>query len=72
MVKAIRASVLILLLACSAQAGYMGNGSPEPPPPPPAPAVQQTATTNGEMPNDAAATITEAALTVLNTVLALL
>jgi hypothetical protein len=71
MVKTIRASVLILLLACSAQAGYMGNGSPEPPPPP-ATAVQQTTTTNGEMPNDAASSLTGVALTVLNTVLALL
>lgn len=31
--KAIRASALILLLACSAQAGWMGNDSPAPPPP---------------------------------------
>ncbi len=30
MCKAIRASLLILLLACSAQAGLMPNGSPEP------------------------------------------
>jgi hypothetical protein len=28
--KAIRVSALILLLACTAQAGWMGNGSPEP------------------------------------------
>lgn len=33
MCKAIRASLLILTLACSAQAGYMPNGTPEPPPP---------------------------------------
>lgn len=40
--KTIRASVLILLLACSAQAGWMPNGSPAPPPPPqPATAVQE-------------------------------
>ena len=33
MLKAIRVSTLILLLTCSAQAGYMQTGSPEPPPP---------------------------------------
>ena len=33
--KAIRASVLVLLLACSAQAGWIQNGSPTPPPPSP-------------------------------------
>lgn len=32
--KTIRASVMILLLACSAQAGWMPNGSPTPPPQP--------------------------------------
>ncbi len=32
--KTIRASLLILLLSCSAQAGYMPNGSPGPPPQP--------------------------------------
>jgi hypothetical protein len=31
--KAIRASLLVLLLACSAQAGYMPNDAPAPPPP---------------------------------------
>jgi hypothetical protein len=33
--KAVRSSALILLLACSAQAGWMGNGVTQPPPPPP-------------------------------------
>lgn len=33
--KAVRVSVLILALACSARAGYMPNGTAEPPPPPP-------------------------------------
>ena len=32
MLKAARVSALILLLACSARAGYMQTGSPEPPP----------------------------------------
>jgi hypothetical protein len=41
MSKAIRASLLILLLACSARAGYMPNGSPAPPPPQPATAVEE-------------------------------
>lgn len=31
--KAVRASALILLLACSAQAGWMGTGVAPPPPP---------------------------------------
>ena len=33
MSKTIRASALILLLACSARAGYIPNGSPAPPAP---------------------------------------
>ena len=44
--KAVRASALILLLACSAQAGWMMNGTPPPPPPPP-----QTATAAQEQTN---------------------
>ena len=44
--KAIRASLLILLLACSARAGYMPNGSPEPPPSQPVTAQE------GYIPND--------------------
>jgi hypothetical protein len=34
--KAICASLLILLLTCPAQAGFMPNGTPEPPPSQPA------------------------------------
>lgn len=33
--KAIRAFVLVVLLACSASAGIMQNDAPQPPPPPP-------------------------------------
>ncbi len=33
--KAIRASALVLLLACSVNAGTIQYGSPAPPPPPP-------------------------------------
>jgi hypothetical protein len=74
--KAIRASALILLLACSAQAGWMGNESPAPPPPPPPPAsaVQESTTggeittgaaTAGEMPDGTTDTLTQAALDLL-------
>lgn len=72
MVKAIRASALILLLACSAQAGYMQNDAPAPPPPAqPASAVQeptdaaQEPTMGGEIPNDAMDSLTEIALELL-------
>ena len=74
MLKAIRVSTLILLLACSAQAGYMQNGSPEPPPPPPsqpASAVQEPTdatdepTADGYMQNEAPGGLTQIALDVL-------
>ena len=71
--KAIRASALILLLACSAQAGIIQNEAPAPPPPPsqPASAVQEPAdtsqepTANGYMQNDAPSSLTQIALDVL-------
>ncbi|HEX8338051.1 MAG TPA: hypothetical protein VF621_15045 [Pyrinomonadaceae bacterium] len=73
--KAIRASALILLLACSAQAGWMGNGSPVPPPPSDpsvaqegymsndslTPSTVEDTTANGWMGNDAAASLTQVA-----------
>jgi hypothetical protein len=74
MVKVIRASVLILLLACSAQAGYMQNDAPAPlPPPPSSPAnaapeptdATQEPTANSIMQNDAAESITQITLDVL-------
>ena len=73
MLKTIRVSALILLLACSAQAGYMQNGSPEPPPPPSqsASAVQEPTdvtnepTTNGYIQNDAPSGLTQIALEML-------
>jgi len=72
MLKTIRVSTLVLLLSCSAQAGYMQNGSPEPPPPSqPATAVQEptdtTQETNapGVMQNDAPSGLTQIALDVL-------
>jgi hypothetical protein len=74
MSKAIRTSVLVLLLTSSAQAGWMGNDSPAPPPSQPAPAVQgpttdgimQTPlTTDGDMQNDAGITFMEVVLNLL-------
>lgn len=78
--KAIRASALIFLLACSAHAGIMGNGSPEPPPPvtaqegympngsptssEPTSAVDEPAA-DGWMGNEAAASLTQATLELL-------
>jgi hypothetical protein len=62
MSKAIRASVLVLLLTSSAQAGWMPNGSPEPPPP----SVQGQAA-DGIMPNG----LTETVLSLLESVLTL-
>ena len=72
MVKAIRTSALLLLLACSAQAGIMQNDAPKPPPPPqPTSAVQeptdtsQEPTANGYMQNDAPSGLTQIALEML-------
>ena len=77
MSKAIRASVLLLLLASSAQAGWMGNDSPAPPPPQPAPAVQESPmdgqmdtgatapTADGDIQNDVAITFMQVALNLL-------
>jgi hypothetical protein len=61
--KAIRTSALILLLACSAQAGWMVNGDAEPPP------VEQKTTstvqepTEGDTQDEATDSLTQ---TVLN------
>ncbi len=66
--KAIRASALIILLACTADAGWMPNGSPEPEPTPP-PVQEQT--TDGDIPHDQAEALTEVVLTVLSGVLPL-
>ncbi len=68
--KAIRASALVFLLACSAQAGIMQNETPAPPPPP-APAATSDETTadgymqTGYMQNDVASPLTQVALDVL-------
>jgi hypothetical protein len=60
--KAIRASVLVLLLACSARADWMANGSPAPPQP--ANAVQEQ-TTDGDISTMSADGLTQLALDML-------
>lgn len=72
MIKVIRASALVLLLACSTQAGIMQNEAPAPPPPSqPATAVQEPAATTGEptangyIQDDTADSLTQIALDVL-------
>ncbi|MBV8856296.1 MAG: hypothetical protein JOZ02_04970 [Acidobacteria bacterium] len=80
MLKAARTSVLILLLACSARAGYMQTGgSPATPPPPePVPVEQEPADATGKpvtnvyMLGEAADGLTQAALDVLAVLPALL
>jgi hypothetical protein len=58
--KAIRASILVLLLTCSARAGWIQNESPAPPPPP-TNAVQKP-TADGDMQNGVADNLTQIAL----------
>ena len=72
MSKAIRASALVLLLACSAQAGIMQNEAPAPPPPSqPASTAQgptdatDEPTANGYIQNDAPSGLVQIALDVL-------
>ncbi|HEX8351901.1 MAG TPA: hypothetical protein VF611_03185 [Pyrinomonadaceae bacterium] len=73
MSKVIRASLFVLLLACSTQAGEMQHGSPQPPLPQPTPQVEEKEPTAEEdTPDDVTDTLIEAALSVLNTLLALL
>jgi len=67
--KAIRASVLVLLLACSAQAGWIQNPAPAPPPPSPqtiepAHAVQEP-TAGNEIDTDVTDSLTGIALELL-------
>jgi hypothetical protein len=73
--KAIRASVLVLLLACSAHAGWIHNPVTGTPPPPPPAVTEQEPTASGDMQNgaaDAADSLTETLLGALESVLALL
>jgi hypothetical protein len=69
--KAIRTSVLVLLLTGSAQAGWIHTPVTSPPPPPPS-VTQEEQTAEGEVPNSAAGSFTETVLTALESVLALL
>jgi hypothetical protein len=69
--KAIRASALILLLTCTARAGWMGNESPTPPPPQPA-NVAQEQTTDGEITTMSAGSLTQIALDLLTVLPSLL
>jgi hypothetical protein len=63
--KALSVSALMLAFICSAHAdGIMQNDSPQPPPPQSATAVQTT-TTDGNMQNDVADSLTQIALDVL-------
>ena len=68
--KAIRASLLILVFACSAQAGYIPNDAPAPPPPPTSAPEEQSV--NGWMPNGAAESLTQTALDLLTALPSLL
>jgi hypothetical protein len=70
--KTIRTSALVLLLACSAQAGYIQNDAPTPPPPSqPANYIQEPTDTSqqtsadGIMQNEAPSALTQIALEVL-------
>ena len=80
MCKALRASMLVLLLSCTAQAGWMQGGSPEPPPPPPpsselvlreSPDGIQEAPADGDTLDGTTGVFIEAALNVLSGVLSL-
>lgn len=68
--KVVRASALVLLLACSAHAGWIQNDSPIPPPPSPANAVQKPAT-DGNTQDNAEVSLTDAALSFLGNMFAL-
>ena len=74
MIKAARVSVLILVLTCSAQAGYIPNGSAQPTPTPtPEPTFFIEEEPQGsETPSDVTQVLAEITLSVLNNMLALL
>ncbi|MDT5294302.1 MAG: hypothetical protein QOJ76_1182 [Acidobacteriota bacterium] len=61
--KTISIAALILALTCSTYAGDMQNDTPKPPPPP-IPVVQEP-TTNGDMQNDSADSLTEIVLDLI-------
>ena len=71
--KAISVSALLLALTCSAYAGEMQNGvtGTPPPTPPPNGITQEEQLAEGVMPNGEPDGLTEAVLTVIESVLAL-
>lgn len=70
--KTISASALILALTCTIHAGDMQNGAPSAPPPPPQSATQEAQTPVGDTAEGEPDYLTEAVLTVVERVLALL
>lgn len=71
--KILRSSLLILLLAASTQAGWMGNGSPNPDPTPtPTPTATTTETTEPSEPISVQEIEVQIVLDVLETVLSLI
>lgn len=68
--KAVSASVLVLLLACSAYAGDIQNGVTGTPPPPKN-ATQEQQASDGEIQDGAADSLTETVLSVIERVLTL-
>jgi hypothetical protein len=68
--KIIRTSALILLLACSTQAGWMGTGFADPPPTPEA--VKQETTNTAQEPTEGGDTEDEATDSLTQTILELL
>ena len=62
--KAFKASALILLLACSAQAGWMPNDTPTPPPSE-STSTSEESTADGWMGNEAAESLTQITLDLL-------
>jgi len=72
MSRAIRASVLMLLLVSSAHAGWMGNDVTGTPPPPPPSAPQEAQPADDNAPDEEPEGLTETVLSLLEGVLALL
>jgi len=68
--KTVRASALVLLLACSTYAGEIQNGVTGTPPPP-TNAVQEQQTADGDIQNGAPDSFTETVLSVIERVLVL-
>lgn len=63
--KAIRASALVLLLACSAQAGWMHSGIAAPPPPPDEQQQTTSSDADAETQDGAAEVLTQTVIDLL-------